>query len=458
MTSVLELAERAVAAAEGDGVEAVVQAERSGFARFAGSEVHQPTLIENVSVFLRVVRGQRAGAAAGNRLDDEGLRELAARAGAAADASPEDPNLAGVAGPSQLREVEGHGVGHDEETAALSPAEQARLAADAIAAAGDMPVYGFVTSGAVTLSVATSGGFSGEQTSTDAVALALAATDGASGYAEQTAWAVRDVDPGAVAREAVEIARRTANAGELSPGSYRAVLGPYALGELLQYFAYDAFSGLALLEERSYLSGKLGERRFDEKVSIADDALDPRGLPKRFDFEGVPKQRVPLVEDGVLRGAVWDLASAARAGGSRQSTGNAPPPAERRWGPQPFALSVAGGEAESVEELVELVNDGIYVTRLHYLGIVEPRQGILTGMTRDGTFRIRNGKLAEPLVNLRFTVAVPDVLADVPGLTRETTLANEAAFYDERYAYGALVPAIATARFDVTGIGGPPGI
>jgi predicted Zn-dependent protease len=108
--------------------------------------------------------------------------------------------------------------------------------------------------------------------------------------------------------------------------------------------------------------------------------------------------------------------------------------------------------------LVELVGDGIYITRLHYLGIVEPRQGILTGMTRDGTFRIRGGKLAEPLVNLRFTVAVPDVLADVPGLTRQTTLANEAAFYDERFAYGALVPAIATARFDVTGLGGPPGV
>jgi predicted Zn-dependent protease len=79
-------------------------------------------------------------------------------------------------------------------------------------------------------------------------------------------------------------------------------------------------------------------------------------------------------------------------------------------------------------------------------------------MTRDGTFRIRDGKLAEPLANLRFTVAVPDVLADVPGLSRATKLTNQAAFYDERFAYGALVPAIATARFDITGVGGPPGI
>jgi predicted Zn-dependent protease len=79
-------------------------------------------------------------------------------------------------------------------------------------------------------------------------------------------------------------------------------------------------------------------------------------------------------------------------------------------------------------------------------------------MTRDGTFRIRDGKLAEPLVNLRFTVAMPDVLADVPGLTRKTTLANQAAYYDERFAYGVLVPALATARFEVTGLGGRPGI
>jgi predicted Zn-dependent protease len=454
VTSAIELAERAVAAADGDGVEAVVQAEHSGFARFAGSEVHQPTLIENVSVFVRVVRGNRVGAAAANRIDDEGLRDLALRAGEAAEAAPEDPDLPALAGASALPDVEGY----DEETAGLSPADQARLAADAIAGAGDTPVYGFFTSGTATVAVVTSAGFAAEQTSTDAVALALAATDGASGYAEQTSWAVGDVDPAAVARQAFELAKRTANADELEPGTYRAVLGPYAVGELLQYFAFDAFSGLALLEERSYLAGKLGERRFDEKVSIADDALDPQGLPKQFDFEGVPKQRVPLVENGVLRGAVWDSTSAVRAGGSRQSTGHAPPPAFRRWGPLPFALSLAGGEAESIDELVELVGDGIYITRLHYLGIVEPRQGILTGMTRDGTFRIRDGKLAEPLVNLRFTVAVPDVLADVPGLTHETTLANEAAFYDERFAYGALVPALATARFDVTGNGGAPGI
>jgi PmbA protein len=308
------------------------------------------------------------------------------------------------------------------------------------------------------VAVATSAGLAAEQSATDVTALALAATDGASGYAEETAWRVSGVDPARVAQEAVEKAERTRGATELEPGRYAAVLEPYAIGELLQYFAFDAFSGLALIEERSYLSGRLGEKAFDEKISLSDDPLLPEGLPKQFDFEGVPKRTMELVADGVLEGVVWDSTTAARAGGSQRSTGHAPPPSLRRWGPMPFALSLAGGTAESVDELVERVGDGVYVTRVHYLGIVEPRQGILTGMTRDGTFRIRDGKLAEPLVNLRFTIALPDVLAEVPALTRERTLANQASFYGERFAYGALVPALATARFDVTGIGGPPGI
>jgi len=104
------------------------------------------------------------------------------------------------------------------------------------------------------------------------------------------------------------------------------------------------------------------------------------------------------------------------------------------------------------------VGDGIYVSRLHYLSIVNPREGVITGMTRDGTFRIRGGRIADPLVNLRFTVSMPELLAELPGLTRETVLVNEASYYDERYPNGALVPAAATAKFDVTGTGSTPGI
>jgi PmbA protein len=121
-------------------------------------------------------------------------------------------------------------------------------------------------------------------------------------------------------------------------------------------------------------------------------------------------------------------------------------------------LTMAGGEAESTDELAELVGEGIYVTRLHYLSVVQPREGVLTGMTRDGTFRIRDGKVGEPLVNLRFTVPMPEVLGDVPGLTREQSLVNMNELYDERFPHAALVPALATTRFQITGAGSGPGL
>ena len=453
MSRALDLARAALEASGQEGV-AVALAERSGLARFAGSEVHQPTLIDNVVVTLRVVQDSRAGVATTNRTDAEGLAQLARRAADAAASAPADPDFPGLAAPADLPDV----AGYDEATAKLAPDDQARLASAAIDAAGDFPVYGFFTSGDSELAVVSSSGISIEQRMTDAMALVIAADEGRSGYAEQTAWRADEVDSAAVAREAAEKAERTRGAAEIEPGHYRAVLEPYALAELLENFAYDSFGALGLLEERGFLAGRIGERIFDENVSIFDDSLNPHGLPKAFDFEGTPKQRVTLVADGVASGVVWDRATAARARDGAKSTGHAPPLGERDFGPLPNALAIAGGEAESVEELAELVGDGIYITRLHYLSVVHPRDGVITGMTRDGTFRIRDGKIAEPLVNLRFTVAVPEMLAEVPGLTRSVSLVNANDFYGERYPRGTLVPALATTRFNISGVGSKPGI
>jgi predicted Zn-dependent protease len=453
LSDALELAERAVRAAEGDEALALVTRERSGLARFAGSEVHQPTLIENEIVELQVVRDGRLGVAAANRADEESLRTLAARATAAADSAPVDPDFPGLAPAVEPPPVEGY----DEATASLPAEQQAHLAAAAIEAS-DLDLYGFFTSGLTELALAATTGLAVSQAVTDSGVLALAAVDGASGYAEQTSWRVGEIDPAATARQAVAKAERTRGALELEPGSYRAVLEPYAFAELLLYFSYDAFNARGLLEERSFATGRLGEKVFDERFSLADDALDARGLPKAFDFEGTPKQRVKLVEDGVFRGVLWDRRTAKQAGGGQETTGHAPPASARHWGPLPFALSIAGGDADSTDELAERVGDGIYVTRLHYLSIVNPREGVITGMTRDGTFRIRGGRVADPLVNLRFTVAVPDLLSELYGLTREPVLVNQTSFYDERYPNGVLAPAVATARFDVTGTGSGPGV
>ena len=452
MTAALEIARAALAHVDGDG-EVVVHAETSGLARFAESKVHQPTLIDDVVVRVRSIHDGKVGAATTNRTDDSGLAEVARRAAAAANGAPPDPNFPGLAPPSELPRVDGF----DATTAALGADEQARLAEDAIAAAG-LPAYGFFTSGLVELAIASSTGLAAEQRATDASVLVLAADEHRSGYAEATAWRAADIDVAAVAREATAKALRTERAQTVEPAAYPAVLEPYAFAELLQSFAHDSLGALGLLERRGFFAGKIGERVFDEKITIVDDGLDRRGLPKAFDFEGSPKGRVDLVADGIARGVVWDRRTASRAGNGAETTAHAPPPDFLDWGPLPTALSVMGGDAASVDELVSLVGDGLYITRLHYLGVVHPREGVITGMTRDGTFRIRDGKIAEPLVNLRFTVSFPELLREVPGLTHEVKLVNATSFYGERYAHGSLVPALATARFNVTGVGSTPGI
>src|SRR5207302_161831 len=92
----------------------------------------------------------------------------------------------------------------------------------------------------------------------------------------------------------------------VDPGAYTVILEPAATSTLLQFLAYLGFGAKALLEDRSFLAGKLGKKIMSEAVTIVDDptAADALGLP--FDFEGTPSQRVVLVENGIARDVVWD--------------------------------------------------------------------------------------------------------------------------------------------------------
>jgi PmbA protein len=416
--------------------------------------VHQPTLISDETITLRVVRDGRIGCAVTNRTHDEGLREAARRAAEAADSSKPDPDYAGLQPPVEVPDVEGF----DEATAALAAEEQAALAAAAIEAAPSYGLFGYFTSGVTQLAVSSSTGHAASQTMTDASVLAIAASEDESGYAEATSWKASDLDPAAVAMEAAEKAARTKGAVELEAGTHRAVLEPYAFSELLWYFGFSSLNGLACLENRSYFSGRIGEKIFDETFTLFDDGLAPQGLPKAFDFEGVPKQSVVIVENGVAKNVVWDRRTAKRADTEgRTSTGHALSAPAQGFGPVPLNLSVTGGDATR-DELVERVGEGVYVTRLHYLGVVDPREGIITGMTRDGTFKIEGGKVTKPLVNLRFTTSFPKLVESLVGLGSDVELVNRSDFYDERYPFGTLVPTVATDSFTIVGTGSGPGL
>ncbi len=171
------------------------------------------------------------------------------------------------------------------------------------------------------------------------------------------------------------------------------MLEPYAFADLLEYFSHRSFGALGLLEERSYFSGG-GQKVFDEKISIGDDSLDPRGLRRRSTSRGSRSSACNWSRTASRAEVVWDRTTAAQraTAPSRRVTHRR---AIHAIGGLCRTRAGRAGGAESIDELAEQVGDGIYITRLHYLGVVHPREGVVMGMTRDGTFRIRGGKIAE---------------------------------------------------------------
>ena len=219
------------------------------------------------------------------------------------------------------------------------------------------------------------------------------------------------------------------------------MLEPAAVATLIGFLSFMGFGGRSIDEERSPFSGKTGEAVCSPAVTIADDALSPDAIGLPFDFEGTPRRRVVLIEDGVFRTGVYDRRSARQAG--RESTGHALPP-PNPMGAFPLNLTMAAG-ASTVDDMIRATDRGLLVTRFHYSNVVHPIETTLTGMTRDGTWLIENGERTRPVRNLRFTQSILGALSDVRSVGRETALVSEFFFAASR------VPALQIGSFNFSG-------
>ena len=414
--SPLATAERAVALATAAGAseaEAVVSVDRAQLTRFANSEIHQNVAETNGSINLRVAIGKRVGVAASNRLDDEGLRRLAETAVSISRNSAELEDWAGLPGPTP---IEDQAAGWSDATASASPEQRAEAVRSVIGAAdvAGVRAFGSFSTGTEDLAVANSKGIAVEGRRTQAQLLTVTmAADGGSGYAEQAGVDVASIDAAAVGREAADKARASANPVAVEPGDWTVVLEEYAVVDILSMLSFVGFSGLAVLEERSF--AEPGKVVGSELVTIVDDPTEPGAMPMAFDYEGVAKQRVVLVERGVCRDVVWDAQTAARAG--RTSTGHGLP-APNPYGPFPLNLVMDPGSTAR-DELVAGMERGLLVTRFHYTNPVHPKLAIVTGMTRDGTFLVEDGRIVGPVRNLRFTQSYLGALAGTVAVGRE---------------------------------------
>ena len=345
----------------------------------------------------------------------------------------------GLPGATEVRAVP---AAYSPTTAGASPEFRAEAVRAVIAAADDAGVtaYGSFATGLESMAVANSAGAraAGTRTSSQLITVSMG-PDGGTGYAEAAAVDASTIDAAALGREAAGKARATAIRGRRSsPATTRSSSRSTPSSTCVDMLGYLGFSALAVQEERSF--AEPGKRIGSDLVTIVDDGYDPAGLPLPFDFEGVAKQRVSLLEAGVCRDVVYDAQTAARDGVA--STGHGLP-APNPWGPFPLNMVMSAGSA-SRDELIGGLDRGLLVTRFHYTNPVHPKLAIVTGMTRDGTFLVEGGRIVAPVKNLRFTQSYLAALAGTVAVARERKTLKG-------FLGGVVVPALRIEGWTFTG-------
>jgi predicted Zn-dependent protease len=440
--AVRRLLEEALRRSQADGTELVLLSWDGALTRFANNTVHQNVAEREAQVLVRVVVGRRVGSAITNRLDAEALDRALAQAATAAAAAPERADFPGLPDPQPVATVHAF----DPAAAEASPRWRAQQVEQLLrlARAEGAVAAGALSTGAYEVAVANSRGVFCYHAGTRVQFSTVVRVDDGSGYAERAAWRLEEFDVLELGRKALERAFRARGPKPLPPGSYPVVLDPYAVQDLVGWLVYAGAGALAVQEGRSWMAGRIGSRALSEQVTVWDDGLDLEGIPAPFDFEGVPKQRVVIVDRGVPKGPVYDTQTAAREG--KASTGHALPqawPEAAATGPVPGNVFMAPGDATE-EELVRGLERGLYVTRFWYTRLVHPRDCVVTGMTRDGVFWVEGGEVAYPVRNLRFTQGYVQALASVEAVGAHTYLLGD--------RFGAYrVPALRLREFTFTG-------
>ncbi|MBI3405602.1 MAG: TldD/PmbA family protein [Acidobacteria bacterium] len=259
-----------------------------------------------------------------------------------------------------------------------------------------------------------------------------------SGWAKANAPDVRDLNPDALAASASRKAEFSHNPKEIPAGRYTVILEPAAVLDLVGFLFYD-FSGTAVLDKRSCLNERIGKQIFGSNIQWWDDVYHPLQLGAPYDGEGLPRQRVLLVDRGVPRNLVYSRATAKKLKVKPTGHGMTLP---NEWGEAPMNLVLEGGKS-SVEEMIASTERGVLVTRVWYIREVDPYEKVLTGMTRDGTFFVENGKVAGGIKNFRFNQNMLEFLSNVEMLGPSVRAAGEEAFE-------MVVPAMKVKNFHFT--------
>jgi PmbA protein len=423
---------------------------RSSLTRFANNVIHQNMTEESSSVSIRVAIDGRTARSTTNRLDDESLRRALTAAESLAKVQEPDPDLlpmpenggAPATVPSR----------HFPATAALTPLDRAQgvEAIVNVARKHKLTTAGIYSSAENFEGIFNSRGLADWHNQTLAEISITMLGDNSSGWQKLNSPDVARLDPRALAETAARKAAESINPLELAPGKYTVILEPAAVLDIVGFMFWD-FGGLSLLDQRSFLCDRVGTKLFGENINIWDNAAHPQQAGPPFDGEGMRRQPVQLVASGVIQQLVHARATAAKIAKSDIAAKAGPVFATghgfslpNEMGEMPGNIVFADpAHPQTIEQMIAGTVRGILVTRLWYIREVEPFEKLLTGMTRDGTFLVENGKIQRGVRNFRFNESLLHMLSNVESMSLPARACGEESF-------DMVVPAMKVRDFNFT--------
>ena len=438
-----------------DEVEVIFTGSRFALTRFANNTIHQNVEEENSIVSIRTNFAGRTARATANQFDDESLRRAVTASESLARVQAPDPDLLPMPDAQEAAGRTGESpvpARFFEPTAAITPADRAEVVKSIVSVAGKhkLTTAGIYSTSESGEGIFNSRGLANWHTQTMAeISITMLGGD-SSGWQKLNSPDVRKLDARWLAETAARKAVESAHPREIAPGKYTVILEPAAVLDIVGFMFWD-YSGVAILDQRSFLNDRIGTQLFGENINIRDDAAHPLQAGSPFDGEGMRRQRVRLVENGVVKRVVYARATARKMKNSEYAAKVGPIeptghgfPLPNEVGEMPMNIVFDAAErTQSVEQMIASTERGVLVTRLWYIREVDPYEKIVTGMTRDGTFLVENGKIQCGLRNFRFNQSLISMLKNVEAMSAPVRAAGEESF-------DMVVPAMRVREFNFT--------
>lgn len=442
-----------------DEVEVHFSGGRFALTRFANNTIHQNVEDENHTVSVRTAFGGRTARATTNKFDDDGLRRVVESSEALAKVQHPDPDLLPM---PDSREATGDAdeglratqapTRHFSETAAITPqlrAEGVRQIVQ-VAQKHKLNTAGIFSSAESVEGIFNSRGLSQWHTQTLAEVSITMLGENSSGWQKANSPDLAKLDPLSMAEVAAKKAIDATHAAEIPPGKYTVILEPSAALDIVGFMFWD-YSGMSILDQRSFLTGRIGGKLFGDNITIWDDVAHPLQTGAPFDGEGVRRLRVSLVENGVVKRVVYARSTAERMRRSeyKDKVGEIAPtghgfPLPNEMGEMPLNIVFAAPQKpQPLNDMIASTDRGVLVTRLWYIREVDPYEKIVTGMTRDGTFLIEDGRIKQGIRNFRFNESLIHMLSSVEAMSVPVRSSGEEPF-------DMVVPAMKVRDFNFT--------